>query len=117
VLKALLDGAAISAILLTIRIDKNWLECRFFSGRSSRSGIRVAVALTPTLIFTLVIAAILHKTFHIDDALYGGLLVYAAITTILPSFVLPGLVELSLTQTPADVKAVLRKISSNNLSL
>jgi Kef-type K+ transport system membrane component KefB len=112
VLKALLYGAAISAILLPIRIGKNWLECRFFSGRSSRSGIRVAVALTPTLIFTLVIAGILHKTFHIDDALYGGLLVYAAITTILPSFVLPGLVELPLTQTPADVKAAPRKISS-----
>src|ERR1700761_1199783 len=49
VIKALFYGAAISAILLPIRIGKNWLECRFFSGRSSRSGIRVAVALTPTL--------------------------------------------------------------------
>jgi Kef-type K+ transport system membrane component KefB len=104
VLKALLYGVAISAVLLPIRIAKNWLECRFLSKRSSRSGIRVAIALTPTLIFTLVIAGILHETFHIDDALFGGLLVYAAITTVLPSFVLPGLIELPLTQTSADAK-------------
>ena len=52
---------------------------------------RVAVALTPTLIFTLVIAGVLSDSFHIDDALFGGLLVYAAISTILPSFVLPRL--------------------------
>jgi Kef-type K+ transport system membrane component KefB len=100
VLKAILYGVLISAVLLPIRIGKNWLECRFFSGRSSRSAIRVAVALTPTLIFTLVIAGILHQTFHIDDALYGGLLVYAAIATVLPSLVLPGFIELPLTQTP-----------------
>jgi hypothetical protein len=54
--------------------------------------MRVSVALAPTLIFTLVIAGILHEVFHIDDALFGGLLVYAAISTILPSFVLPRLV-------------------------
>jgi Kef-type K+ transport system membrane component KefB len=104
VLKALLYGVAFSAVVLPVRIAKNWLECRFFSKRSSRSGIRVAVALMPTLIFTLVIAGILHKTFHIDDALFGGLLVYAAITTVLPSFVLPGLIELPLARTPADAK-------------
>ena len=94
VLKALFYGIAISAVVLPIRIGKNWLECRFFSKRSPRSGIRVAIALTPTLIFTLVIAGILHEKFHIDDALYGGLLVYAAISTILPSFVLAGLTQL-----------------------
>jgi Kef-type K+ transport system membrane component KefB len=42
VLKALLYGVAISAVLLPIRIAKNWLECRFLSKRSSRSGVREA---------------------------------------------------------------------------
>lgn len=96
VLKALLYGVALSLAAIPIRIVKNWIGCRFFSGRSSRSGFRVAITLIPTLVFTLVIAGILHETFHIDDALFGGLIVYAAITTILPSFVLPVLVTDSI---------------------
>jgi Kef-type K+ transport system membrane component KefB len=89
VLKAVLWGIALSTVVLTIRIAKDWVESRYSFGRNSRSSIRVAVALSPTLIFTLVIAGILHETYRIDDALYGGLLVYAAISTVLPSVVLP----------------------------
>jgi hypothetical protein len=48
----------------------------------------VATALTPTLIFTLVIATILRDRFGIGDTLYGALLAYAALATLLPSFVL-----------------------------
>ena len=57
---------------------------------SSRQ-LRVSIALTPTLIFTLVIAEILRENFAVSPPLYGGLLVYASITSILPSFVLPAL--------------------------
>jgi Kef-type K+ transport system membrane component KefB len=102
VLKALLCGLALSAVVIPIRIAKSWVECRYFCGRTSQSGIRVSVALVPTLIFTLVIAGILHKTFHIDDALYGGLLVYAAISTILPSFVLPRFAQLPTGEIVAE---------------
>jgi Kef-type K+ transport system membrane component KefB len=102
VLKALFYGVAFSAVLIPIRVAKCWAECHYFSGRTSKSGIRVAIALTPTLIFTLVIAGILHETFHIDDSLYGGLLVYAAISTILPSFVLPGLAEMPSADMPTN---------------
>lgn len=91
VLKSLLYGAALSIVVIPIRIGKNWLQARFLSHRTAQGGIRVAVALTPTLIFTLVIAGLLRDLFHISDALYGGMLVYAAMTTILPSFVLPRL--------------------------
>ena len=66
--------------------------------------MRVAIALAPTIIFTLVIAGILHESFHINDALYGGLLVYATIATILPSFVLPALAQKALTAMPADAQ-------------
>jgi Kef-type K+ transport system membrane component KefB len=104
VLRALLYGLALSIVVLPIRIGKNWVECRYFSRRTSAAGMRVAIALTPTIIFTLVIAGILHKSFHIDDALYGGLLVYATISTILPSFVLPALAQKALTTMPADAQ-------------
>ncbi len=90
--KAVVYGLALSVVILPIRVGKDWLESRIFSRRSGKSGMRVAVALVPTLIFTLVIASMLHDMFHIGDELFGGLLVYSAIATILPSFVLPGLV-------------------------
>jgi hypothetical protein len=81
---------------------KNWVECHYFIGRTSAAGIRVAVAPSPTIIFTLVIAGILSESFHIDDALYGGMLVYATISTILPSFVHPALAQRALTAMTAD---------------
>jgi Kef-type K+ transport system membrane component KefB len=80
-----------------------WLQTRFFVGREFRGSFRVAVALTPTLIFTLVIASILREKFALSDSLYGGLLVYAAISTILPSLVLPGFIE-SDGITPCETK-------------
>ena len=89
VLKSLLWGAALSLVVIPLRLGKNLLQARFLSHRTAQGSTRVALALTPTLIFTLVIAGILRDSFHIGDALYGGLLVYAAISTILPSLVLP----------------------------
>jgi Kef-type K+ transport system membrane component KefB len=103
--RALAYGVALAVVVIPIRIGKNWLECRYFSRRSAAGGLRVAVALSPTLIFTLVIAGMLHEDFHIDDALYGGLLVYAAISTILPSFILPRLAERTTVAMPASVEA------------
>jgi Kef-type K+ transport system membrane component KefB len=94
VVKALFYGLAFSLVIIPVRFAKNWLRARYLSHRSSMGATRVAVALTPTLIFTLVIAGVLSESFHIDDALFGGLLVYAAISTILPSFVLPRLTGL-----------------------
>ena len=90
--RAVLYGVGLSVVVLPIRIGKDWLEARLVARRQGRSCMRVAVAVVPTLIFTLVVAEMLHEMFHISDALFGGLLVYAAISTILPSFVLPGLV-------------------------
>jgi len=105
VLKALLYGAALSVVVLPIRILKNWAQARYFSRRTGEGGFRVAIALAPTLIFTLVIAGILHEAFHIDDALYGGLLVYAGVSTILPSFVLPKLAQRTLAAIAAEAEA------------
>jgi hypothetical protein len=73
------------------------------SRRIGWSGLRIAIALTPTLIFTLVIAGILHEAFKIDDVIYGALLVYAFSSTILPSLVLPRLAQPTLAALDARV--------------
>jgi len=88
---SLIWGAGICIIAIPIRLAKTWLQARFISGRTAGSAFRISLSLVPTLIFTLVIAEILRSSFHINDELYGGLLIYAAVTTILPSLILPGL--------------------------
>lgn len=53
-----------------------------------RTGMRVAVPLIPTLVFTLVLAEILREQYFVDAAIFGGLVVYAALTTLFPAMVL-----------------------------
>ena len=68
VLNARLYGAVFSVVVIPVRVGKNCLQARYFSHRSVQGRLRVAIALTPTLIFTLVIAGILHEedTVHPD---------------------------------------------------
>jgi hypothetical protein len=49
--------------------------------------LKVAVPMLPTLVFTLVIAGILRDEYDIPSWLFGGLIVYAFITTVLPAAV------------------------------
>lgn len=101
-LRSLWFGGAMAVMALPIRTVSVWLQSRFLRRRAFRGGFRVAVALTPTLIFTLVIASILHEQFSLSDDLYGGLLVYAGISTMLPSLILPGFVEPDLADADID---------------
>jgi Kef-type K+ transport system membrane component KefB len=102
--RSVVYGVALLLVVLPVRTAKIWAQTCWISKRGVRSGFRVAVALTPTLIFTLVIAGILHQTFHIDDALYGGLLIYAAGSTLLPSFILPGVTAEALDPIASEAQ-------------
>jgi Kef-type K+ transport system membrane component KefB len=86
--QALLLGVGLTAATLPFRIGVVWGQRRLIRGETVRSSLRVAAALTPTLIFTLVIAGILRERFQISDTLYGALLIYAGLSTMLPSLVL-----------------------------
>ncbi len=81
-------SAALSWNGLPLRIAGVWLQRRFIKGETALGSLKVAIALSPTLIFTLVLAVILRQRFGISAALFGGLLVYAAMSTLLPSFAL-----------------------------
>jgi hypothetical protein len=50
----------------------------------------------------LVIAEILRENFSVSPPLYGGLLVYAAIASILPSLTLPALAEKTVNALPVE---------------
>jgi Kef-type K+ transport system membrane component KefB len=99
-LEALKLGALLTAVALPLRIGSLWLQRRFIKHETADSSLRVATALTPTLIFTLVLATILRERFQISDTLYGALLIYAGITTILPSLVLAKPVDFNVLVGP-----------------
>lgn len=82
-------GLVLSVAVLPLRVGLLWVQRRFIRGESAMASLRVSAALTPTLIFTLVLATILRERYGISDAVYGALLVYAGLSTLLPSLVLP----------------------------
>lgn len=87
-LEALGLGLALTVVALPARVGLMWLQRRFIKGESAMGSLRVAAALTPTLIFTLVLATILRERFHVSDVIYGALLVYAGMSTMLPSILM-----------------------------
>lgn len=97
-LQALFIGALITLVTLPLRVGMLWLQRRVINrDETPMASLRVATALTPTLIFTLVLATILRERFGISDSLYGALLFYAAVSTMLPSLVLGKPVDFDLT--------------------
>jgi Kef-type K+ transport system membrane component KefB len=99
-LQALGLGAVITLVTLPLRIGALWSQRRFIAGESAMGSLRVATALMPTLIFTLVLATILRERYQIPDALYGALLFYAGVSTILPSLILARSVDFNLLVGP-----------------
>jgi Kef-type K+ transport system membrane component KefB len=57
-------------------------------GESFEKGMRIGVSMIPTLVFTLVIAGILRERYDADPMLFGGLIVYTLVNTLIPGFVL-----------------------------
>lgn len=88
-LNSLWLGLMISAIVIPMRVFSVTIQRVYVHKDEWLSGFRVATALTPTLIFTLVISTILYERFGINDELFGALLIYACITTLIPIWVLP----------------------------
>lgn len=89
-------GLAIAVTVLPLRVGSTWVQRRLIRGESMRTSFKVSAALTPTLIFTLVLATILRERYGISDMLYGALLLYAGLATLLPSLVMSRAVDVDL---------------------
>jgi Kef-type K+ transport system membrane component KefB len=89
-------GLALTAVFVPLRVGGIVLQRTVQLRESWRSAVGVAMPLSPTLIFTMVLAGILREQFALPAALYGGLLVYAVLTTLVPLLVQQD-VELDLT--------------------
>jgi Kef-type K+ transport system membrane component KefB len=87
--EALLLGVAASLVFIPLRIGMVWVQRRPIFDEHWRNRLRISISLTPTLIFTLVLANILRQQYQLSDPLYGALLVYTLINTMIPSLILP----------------------------
>lgn len=87
-LDSLLLGFLFVSIDVPIRIFVV-IEPRVYSLKEeSRFGFRVGLSLVPTLVFTIVIADILLQEYNLSSELYGALIVFTLINTVLPGFIL-----------------------------
>jgi Kef-type K+ transport system membrane component KefB len=80
-------GLALTAAFVPLRVGVIVLQRTVQLRERPLDALRVAMPLSPTLIFTMVLATILYEQFDISATLYGGLLVYAVLTTLVPLLV------------------------------
>jgi len=81
-------GVVLTLVMVPIRIGGVWIQRRLMFGEERGSSLKVAVSLAPTLVFTLVLASILHTRFDLPGVWFGGLILYTTLNTLLPSLVL-----------------------------
>ncbi len=86
--QAMLTGAAFLAIMIPVRLLWICVHRRIALKESFIGGLRIGVAMMPTLVFTLVIAGILRDNFKVSDSIFGGLIIYTLANTLIPGFVL-----------------------------
>ena len=87
-LDAVVTGLIFLALAMPARIGVGVLHRRAVLKEPLRQGLKVSVAMLPTLVFTLVLAQILRDRFDVPQHVFGGLIVYTILNTILPSLAL-----------------------------
>jgi Kef-type K+ transport system membrane component KefB len=87
-LPAVLLGVAFTAVALPFRTAQVYVHRRGRLQESMRASLRIGVPMLPTTVFTLVIAGILRDVFQISPTIFGGLIVYTLINTLVPGLFL-----------------------------
>lgn len=78
-------GITFTVLILPFRVIAVSAHRRFALKERFAQTLRISVRILPTLVFTLVLAGILRESYDIPAWLFGGLLVYAFLNTVLPS--------------------------------
>ncbi len=88
--RAVLLGLLFVAIAVPLRVGSVAVLRRVALREKWSAAAKVGLSLVPTLVFTIVLADILKERYAISTELYGALMVYALVTTVIPGFVLRG---------------------------
>lgn len=79
-------GVGFLAVIVPLRIVTVTVHRRIVLVEGQKVGMRIAVAMLPTLVFGLVIAEILRDRFAAPPAIFGGVILYTLVTTLVPAF-------------------------------
>jgi len=85
---AVLVGVVFLATLVPARLLLVSAHRRVVLREGSVRSLRIGLSLLPTLVFTLVIAEILRDDFFVPRAVFGGLIIYTLVNTMIPGLVL-----------------------------
>lgn len=86
-LQALLFAGGFLVAMIPLRVAAVALHRRLALGESLQASLRIAVPMLPTLVFGLVIAEILRDRFAAPPSLFGGIILYTLLVTIVPALV------------------------------
>jgi Kef-type K+ transport system membrane component KefB len=86
--QALAIAGALLVLVLPVRIARVALHRKLALGEPWKIGARIGTAVIPTLVFTIVIAEILQERFGLDPQLFGALIIFTLVNTLVPGFVL-----------------------------
>jgi len=85
---AIVLGILFLVLVLPLRVVSVMVHRRLVLKERWRRGLRISSSLFPTLVFTLVVAEILHDQFELPPHLFGALVIYAVGNTLLPPLIL-----------------------------
>lgn len=86
--RAVLLGLSFVAVVVPLRVAMVAGFRRLALREPWRDGARVGLSLVPTLVFTLVLADILRERYALSAELFGALVVFALVNTMLPGLLL-----------------------------
>lgn len=88
--QALLAGVGLMLVFVPMRLGLIMAHRHVRLREALPQAKPVAVALMPSLVFTLVLARILADSFHLSEVLVGALAMYAVLTTLVPPIAMRG---------------------------
>ncbi|MEZ4704104.1 MAG: cation:proton antiporter [Bdellovibrionota bacterium] len=86
-LKALALALILIVVFIPMQVAKVMIHRRLALKEPLRRSARIGLSMSPTLVFTLVIAQILRDQFHLESFIFGGLVLYAILNTLIPSMI------------------------------
>lgn len=87
-LRAFLVGIGLFVVVAPLRTLVTMAQRRLSLGEAPSKSFPIATSLLPTLVFGLVLAGILKNRFDVPRYLFGGVIIYTILITILPGLIL-----------------------------
>jgi Kef-type K+ transport system membrane component KefB len=86
-LEPALAGLGMVLLVLPLRLAVVAVHRGLVLREPPRASLRIGVALLPTLVFTLVLAEILRSEYRVPPVVFGGLILYTVVNTLIPGLI------------------------------